>query len=113
MAIATIVVLLFLFNRMMNVIFMTDNFDANVISTQGRTIMPQYMKDMMAAMMHIDSHSRQAEKQYSSIINGSDHSSCTELQRTLFMADHPVWMMVCLVPHVHNPTRLVDLSAST
>jgi hypothetical protein len=21
-----------------------------------------------------------------------------------FMADHPVWMMVCLVPHVHNPT---------
>jgi hypothetical protein len=21
-----------------------------------------------------------------------------------FMVDHPVWMMVCLVRHVHNPT---------
>jgi hypothetical protein len=25
-----------------------------------------------------------------------------------FMADHPVWMMVCLVRHVHNPTRLAN-----
>jgi hypothetical protein len=55
MAIATIAVLLFLFNRMMNVISMMDNFDANVISTQGGTMMPQYVKDV-AAMMHIDSH---------------------------------------------------------
>jgi hypothetical protein len=83
MAFATIVVLLFLFNRMMNVISMMDNFGANVISTQGGTIMLQYMKDVAAAMMHIDSRSRQAEKQYS-ILNGSDHFSCAELQRTLF-----------------------------
>jgi hypothetical protein len=41
MTMAIIVVLLFLFNRMMNVISMMDNFDANVISTQSWTIMPQ------------------------------------------------------------------------
>jgi hypothetical protein len=63
------------------------------------------MKDMMAAMMHIDSHSRQAEKHYSSIINGSDHSSCAELQRTLFYGrssgmDDGLFGTACPQPHL-------------
>jgi hypothetical protein len=93
---ATIVVLLFLFNRMMNVISMMDNFDANVISTQGGTSMPHFMTDMMAAtMMHIDSHSRQALFDYQW---QCDHSSCTELQRTLFYGRSSG------MDDVHNPT---------
>jgi hypothetical protein len=44
MAIATIVVvLLLLFNRMMNVISMMDNFDANVISPQEVTMLFESM----------------------------------------------------------------------
>jgi hypothetical protein len=43
MAIATIVVLLFLFNRMMNVISMMDNFDANAISPQEVTMLFESM----------------------------------------------------------------------
>jgi hypothetical protein len=44
MAIATIVVvLLLLFNKMMNVIFMMDNFDANAISPQEVTMLFESM----------------------------------------------------------------------
>jgi hypothetical protein len=63
---------------MMNVISMMDNFDTNVIST--------------------------GEKQYS-IINGSDHSSCAELQRTLFYGrssgmDDGLFGTACPQPHL-------------
>jgi hypothetical protein len=40
-----------------------------MLSTEGGTIMPQYMKDVANMMHHIDSHSRQAEKQYFSIMD--------------------------------------------
>jgi hypothetical protein len=44
MAIATVVVLLFLFNRMMNVISMMDNFDSNSISTQEATVLIAFIQ---------------------------------------------------------------------
>jgi hypothetical protein len=103
MAIATIVVLLFLFNRMMNVISMMDNFDANVISTQGGTIIPQYHMETVAVycgcMMNIT-----ADKHYF-LIHGSDHSSCAELQRTLFYGgssgmDDGLFGTACPQPHL-------------
>jgi hypothetical protein len=43
MTMATIVILLFLFNRMMNVISMMDNFDANAISPQEVTMLFESM----------------------------------------------------------------------
>jgi hypothetical protein len=102
MAIATIVVLLFLFNRMMNVISLMDNFDTNVISTQGGTIIPQYMETVAAyygCMMNIT-----ADKYYF-LINGSDHSSCAELQKTLFYGessgmDDGLFGTACPQPHL-------------
>jgi hypothetical protein len=103
MAIATIVVLLFLFNRLMNVISMMDNFDTNVISTQGGAIIPQYMETVAVyygCMMNIT-----ADKHYF-LINGSDHSSsCAELQRTLFYGgssnmDDGLFGMACPQPHL-------------
>jgi hypothetical protein len=99
---ATIVILLFLFNRMMNVISMMDSFDTNVISTQGRTIIPQYMETVAFycdCMMNIT-----ADKHYF-LINGSDHSSCAELQRTLFYGgssgmDDGLFDTACPQPHL-------------
>jgi hypothetical protein len=51
-----------------------------------------------------EDHSKQAEKHYF-IINGSDHSSCTELQRTLFYGrssgmDDGLFGTACPQPHL-------------
>jgi hypothetical protein len=80
-----------------------DECHFQMFSSEGGTIMPQYMKDV-ANMMHIDSHSRQAEKQYF-IINGSDHFSYAELQRTLFYGgssgmDDGLFGTACPQPHL-------------
>jgi hypothetical protein len=106
MAIATIVVLLFLFNRMMNVISMMDNFDTNVISTQVGTLLYPYF-EQVAVMM-----SSAADQEHSIFLFLSMAVTILPAQNCkglYFTAYHPVWMMVCLVRHVHNPTRLADL----
>jgi hypothetical protein len=43
------VVLLFLFNRMMNVISMMDNFDSNSISTQEATVLIAFIQHVTTA----------------------------------------------------------------
>jgi hypothetical protein len=103
MAIATIVlVLLFLFNRTMNVISMMDNFDANVISPQEVTMLFESMDAVAVVVMNLTANK---QKKHSFIINGSDHSSCAELQRTLFYGrsagvDDGLFGTACPQPHL-------------
>jgi hypothetical protein len=99
MTMATIVVLLFLFYRMLNVISMMDSFDANAISPQEVTMLLESMNAMAVMVMNLT-----ADKHYF-IINGSDHSSCAELQRTLFYGgssgmDDGLFGTACPQPHL-------------
>jgi hypothetical protein len=63
MTMATIVVLLLLFNRMMNVISTMDNFDANAISPQEVTMLFESMNAVAVMVMNLT-----AEKQKSIIL---------------------------------------------
>jgi hypothetical protein len=71
MAIATIVVLLFLFNSMMNVISMMDNFDSNSISTQEANMIIMFIQHVTTVMVRNRTGPSSAELQRTFFYGGS------------------------------------------
>jgi hypothetical protein len=101
MTIATIVVLLFLFNRMTNVISMMDNFDTNAISPQEVTMLFESMNAVAVVMMNLTADKQKSIILISMAVTILPAQNCKGLY---FTVDHLVGMMVWLIRHVHNPT---------
>jgi hypothetical protein len=97
--------LLLLFNRTMNVISMVDTCGDTAILTRTGTTQPQSMETVAGVVMNLTD---QQDKiiLLSMAVTILPMQNCNGLP---FMADHLVWMMVCLEWNIHNPTRLADL----
>jgi hypothetical protein len=88
MAIATIVVLSFLFNRMMNVIsMMNNNFDASAISPQEVTMLFESMNAVAVVVMNLTADKQKSIILISMAVTIFPAQNCKGLY---FMADHPV-----------------------
>jgi hypothetical protein len=88
----------------MKVVSMVDTCGDTAISTHEGTTQPQSMKTVADIVLNLTD---QQDKiiLLSMAVTILPAQNCNGLH---FMADHPVWMMVCLEQNVHNPTRLAN-----
>jgi hypothetical protein len=102
MTVATSVVLLSLFNRTMNVVSMVDTCGDTAISTHAGITQPQSsMETLAGVVMNLTADKQKSVILLSMALTILPEQNCKGLY---FMADHLVWMMVCLEQNVHNPT---------
>jgi hypothetical protein len=98
-------VLLPLFNRTMNVVSMVDTCGDTAISTRAGTTQPQFMATVAGIVMTLTDQQATIIL-LSMAVTILPTQNCNGLP---FMADPPVWMMVCWERNVQNPTRLANL----